>query len=172
MFHVERVLKIPFYKRIMVILTLFFTLQSCGLAKQAITIPDYILQPYGKEIIGKKNLTAFIFENNVTKIPLEQYLSAKFNTNNHSEKEYWVTIQNNKYKIIIYDDAEFEKYFNSANYEVLNQIPQSGKNGDQRKFIAISVINSYNEDCLANESLFQNIAVNHLRNLKNEYQHQ
>ena len=44
--------------------------------------------------------------------------------------------------------------------------------GDQRKFIAISMINDRNEDCLAENSLFKNMAVNYLKKLKEEYYNQ
>lgn len=172
MFHVERTVVSLKDKGIIIVLSLFFLLSSCVGAKQTIQVPDYILVPNGKEVIGNKALTAFIFENNQTKLPIEQYLSNKFKTDNYSEKEFWVTIEKDKYKIIIYDNSEFEKYFNSANYAAMNVETDAAKKGDLRKFIAISMINSYNEDCLSDKSLFQHIATNYLRNLKNEFYNQ
>jgi len=172
MFHVERNTGSMTYKRFIIIIFSFFLFCSCAISRSPIQIPDYKLEPNGKEILDNKGLTAFIFENNLTKIPIEQYLSAKLNTDNYSQKEYWVTIEKDKYKLIIYDYNEFEKYFNSANYAVINFEPENATKGDQRKFIAISMINAYNVDCLAENSLFQNIAVNYLRNLKTEYYNQ
>lgn len=172
MFHVERTLVSLKNKGIVVILFLFLIFSSCIAARQTIQIPDYILVPNGKEVIGNQNLTAFIFENNLKKMPIEQYLSAKFKTDNYLEKEFWITIDRDKYKIIIYDYAEFEKYFESANYSVKNEEPENAKSEEKRKFIAISMINSRNEDCLSDKSLFQNIAVKYLKNLKDEYYNQ
>jgi hypothetical protein len=140
--------------------------------RRTIQISDYILVPNGKEIIGPKNLTAFIFENNTKNFPIERYLSEKFKADNYYSSEFWVTIDRNKYKLIIYDNSDFEKYFNSSNYSVVHLEPENSISGDQRKFIAISMINSFNEDCLADNSLFQNIAVNYLKKLKDEYYNQ
>lgn len=169
MFHVKLNMRTPAIKGITGMLFLFFVLNSCAGAKQSIQIPDYILVPNGRENIGGNNLTAFIFENNMKNVPIEQYLSMKFETSNLFEKEFWIKTEGQKFKIIIYDYNEFEKYFVSTNYAPMNVIPENAKSGDQRKFIAISMISSYNEDCLADGSLLQNIAVNYLKNLKDEF---
>jgi hydroxymethylpyrimidine pyrophosphatase-like HAD family hydrolase len=166
---VKLLLKRAINKGIIGVFLLLTLLIGCISTRPTIQIPDYIIVPNGKEVVGKKNLTAFIFENNLKKPMIEKFLSEKFKTSNYLEKEFWITIDKNKYKIIIYDSAEFEKYFNSANYSAINQEPESEKTGDQRKFIAISMINSYNEDCLADSSLFQNVAIKYLKNLKDEY---
>jgi hypothetical protein len=169
---VEPKIKTLVIKRVGVVLLLSFFIISCIGARQMFQITDYILLPNGKEIVGQKKLTAFIFENNVKNLPIEKFLSDKFKSTNYLEKEFWITIDKAKYKIILYDYDEFEKYFNSANFVVSNQEPENSKNGNQRKFIAFSMINSYNEDCLEEHSLFQNIAVNYLKKLKDEYYNQ
>jgi hypothetical protein len=166
---VKLLLKSAINNGVLGVFILFTLLIGCISTRPTIQIPDYIIVPNGKEVVGKKNLTAFVFENNLKKPMIEKFLSEKFNTSNYLEKEFWITIDKNKYKIIIYDSAEFEKYFNSANYSVINQEPENSKTGDQRKFIAISMINSYNEDCLADSSLFQNVAIKYLKKLKDEY---
>lgn len=171
MFHVERNLKSLMYKGMIVFLVAFI-LNGCGIAKQNIQIPDYILVPNGKEIIGNIKLTAFIFENNRRDLPIEQFISKKLNTGNMTDQEFSIRIDNEKYRLIIYDHAEFEKYFNSSNYAVIKLEPENIKTDDVREFIAISMVNSYNEDCLANNSLFQNRALNYLKNLKDEYYNQ
>ena len=172
MFHVERSLRNHAFKRIAVIILLAFIFSGCSGAHNAVQIPDYILVPNGKDVIGNKALHAFIFENNLKKIPIEQYLSSKFKLDNLQERDYWITIDGDKYKIMIYDYSEFEKYFNSANYSAMNEEPDNAKTEEKRKFIAISMINSYNEDCLSDHSIFQNIAVKYLKNLKDEYYNQ
>lgn len=146
---------------------------GCGGARQTIQIPDYILVPKGKEIVGnQEGLTAFIFENNTKNLPIEKFLSIKFKSENYFSTEYWVVIDKSKYKMFVYDNSDFEKYFNSANYSEVNLEPQNDQSDQQRKFIAISMINANNEDCLKDGSLFQNIAVNYLKKLKDEYYNQ
>ncbi len=172
MFHVERIKNKSCNSLKTVLFLSFFLLISCSTSRQSIQIPDYIIEPNGKEIIGKKSLSAFIFENNQKNLPLENFLSIKYNTDNIFQNEFWITIDKDKYKIFIYDSAEFEKYFNSANYAMINQLPENAKKGDQRKFIAISMINAFNEDCLATGSLYQNIAINYLKKIKDEYNNQ
>jgi len=160
------------FKRALEILFLLFFFNSCGGARQTVQISDYILMPNGIEIIENKSLTAFIFENNLKKLPIEQYLSLKFKTNNYSENEFWITIDKEKYKLIVYDKVEFEKYFINSNFAVINQEPENAKTYDQRNFIAVSMINSNNEDCLKEGSLYQNIAVSYLKKLKDEFYNQ
>jgi len=169
MFHVKLLLRTPAFKGMIGLLFLFFLLNGCAGAQHSIQVPDYVLVANGKENLGSANLTAFIFENNMKNLPIEQFLAFKFNTNNLYEKEFWVTIDKQKFKLIVYDYNEFEKYFVSTNYAPMNVEPENAKSGDQRKFIAISMINDYNEDCLAEGSLLQNVAVKYLKNLKDEY---
>lgn len=172
MFHVERTLSRLVNKGKLAMVFLFLVFSNCIGTRQTFQISDYILLSYGKESVGTKNLTAFVFENNLKKQPIEQYLSTKFNSDNYSEKEFWITIEKEKYKIIIYDYAEFEKYFGSANFSPINLEPENEAIQEKRKFLAISMINAYNEDCLADNSLFQNIAVKYLKKLKDEYYNQ
>ena len=169
MFHVKRNIRNRIIKGTTALLFLFFVLQSCIGARATTQIPDYLLVPDGKEAVGGKPLTGFIFENNVkANLQFEQFLAAKYKTANYFERELWITINKDKYKIIVYDAADFEKYFNSANFSPINEEAKDEKNST-RKFIAISMINEYNEDCLSDRSLLQNMSVKYLENLKNEY---
>ena len=173
MFHVKRHMATIINKGKLVVFLFCFILIGCVSRKPTIQIPDYILVPNGKEIIGNnEGLTAFIFENNTKNLPIEKFLSMKFKSDNYFATEYWVVIDKVKYKMIVYDNSDFEKYFNSANYSVINLEPQNDQSDQQRKFIAISMINSNNEDCLKDDSLFQNITVNYLKKLKDEYYNQ
>ena len=172
MFHVERHIKTHENKGKYFVWILFFVLISCFSSRQTIQIPDYILVPNGKEILGHESINAFLFENNTKNLTIEKFLSIKFKTENYYTTEYWITIDKNKFKLILYDNAEFEKYFNSSNFAVINLEPKNDQMDEQRKFIAFSVINLNNEDCLANESLYQNTVVNYLKKLKDEYYNQ
>lgn len=172
MFHVERTLSTTINKGKYLFFFLFFAVYSCGTMKPNIQIEDYLLVANGTEIIENKALTAFIFENNKRQIPIEQYLSWKLNIDTYNQNEFWITIDSKKYKLIIYDYTEFEKYFNSSNYAVINLEPANVEIQDKRDFIAISMINSYNEDCLAEGSLYQDMAVKYLKKLKDEFNNQ
>lgn len=168
MFHVKRITLNRFCKG-MATICLLFVLQGCVGARPTVQIPDYLLVPNGKEVLGSKPLTGFIFENNVrARLPIEQFIAARYRSANYSEREIWVTIDQAKYKLIIYDADEFEKYFVSANYSPINAEAKNDMNST-RKFIAISMITDYNEDCLSDHSMLQNMAVKYLVNLKNEY---
>ena len=172
MFHVKRIELKQMFKGMA--LAIFFSIiaSSCIGAKATIQIPDYVLVPNGMENIGGAQLTAYIFENNVKKSQIEYFVAYKFKSANYFEREIWITINKDKYKLIIYDNSDFEKYFNSQNYSPINEETKSDNYSNQRKFIAISMINAYNEDCLADNSLFQNVALKFLTDLKNEYLNQ
>lgn len=172
LFHVELSLSTSINKGKILIFLFLFSIYSCGTIKPNYQITDYVLVPNGKEIIESKALNAFIFENNKRQIPIEQYISTKLNLDSYNQNEFWVTINNQKFKLIVYDYTEFEKYFNSSNYAVKNLEPANVEIQDKRDFIAISMINAYNEDCLADGSLYQNIALQYLKKLKDEYYNQ
>lgn len=169
MFHVERIKKSTIIKRIFLVFLMIFVLQSCVGARAGFQIDDYYIAPNGKEALGTKPLNAFIFENNITNIPFEQFLAVKFKLNNLFSREFWITIDGNKYKLMIYDNAEFDKYFGYSNFAAINQENLANIVGGQPRFIAISMVNEFNEDCLSDKSMLQNISTIYLKNLKDEY---
>ena len=169
MFHVKPFLKNCIIKGIVPIFLMFFILQSCVGARTAYQIDDYYIAPNGVEILATKPLNAFIFENNLTNLPFEQFLSLKYKLNNTFSREFWITVDKSKYKLIIYDNAEFDKYFGYSNFAAVNQENIANIVGGQPKFIAISMINEFNEDCLSDKSMLQNVSTIYLKNLKDEY---
>lgn len=169
MFHVERIKKSTIIKRIFSVFLIIFVLQSCVGARAGFQIDDYYIAPNGKETLGTKPLNAFIFENNITNLPFEQFLAVKFKLNNLLSREFWITIDGNKYKLMIYDNAEFDKYFGYSNFAAVNQENLANIVGGQARFIAISMVNEFNEDCLSDKSMLQNISTIYLKNLKDEY---
>ncbi len=168
-FHVEQITKTPVIKRIFFFLMIFLVLQSCIGAKAGYQIDDYYVSENGKEILGTKPLNAFIFENNLKNLPFEQFLAVKYKLDSYLTRDFWVTIDKNRYKILVYDFAEFDKYFGTANFAAVNQENIANIVGGQPKFIAISMITDSNEDCLSDKSIFQNMAINYLKKLKDEY---
>ncbi len=151
---------------------LFFTslfLLSCGVTRTRITIDDFLILPNGKEILGNNGLSAFVFENTQNKITFQNFLVSRFNLDSLQDKDFWVTIDGNKYKLIVYENAELEKYFVVADFIITNKQPENTDMPSQPNFLALSLINANNEDCLSEQSIFKNIATIYLKNLKDNY---
>lgn len=170
MFHVKRNAASRTLKGFTVILLILIVTVSCGVARQTMQIPDFTIMGGGRADLTGKPLNAYIFENNVrAQMQIEQFVAMKLRSSNVFEREVWITINGDKYKMLIYDNADFEKYFNSSNFSPINEEAKDDRNYSGRKFIGISMISSYNEDCLAENSLLENIAIQYLTALKNEY---
>lgn len=169
MFHVERTLLRLMYKGKLSVFLLFFIVLSCGITKQKFIIDDYTIVPNAKEVLGNKGLSAFVFENNKKLLPFQQFLTNKFKLDSYQEKDFWVTIEGDKYRIILYDNDELIKYINTHDFALANQNPNVVNVGSTADFIALSMISSKNEDCLVEGSLYENIAVKYLKQLKDEY---
>lgn len=169
MFHVERSLRKLMNKGKFAIMLLFFIFLNCGITKQKYVIEDYTIVPNAKEILGNKGLSAFVFENNKKILPFQQFISNKFKLSSYNEREFWVTIDNEKYKIILYDNDELMKYINTSDFALANQDPDILNVGSAVDFIAISMITSRNEDCLEEGSLYETMAVKYLKQLKDEF---
>jgi len=169
MFHVERTLLRLMYKGKLSIFLLFIIVLGCGIARQKYVIDDYTIVPNAKEILGNKGLSAFVFENNKKLLPFQQFLTSKFKLDSYQEREFWVTIEGDKYKIILYDNDELIKYINTSDFTLANVNPDVVNVGSTADYIALSMISSRNEDCLLEGSLYENIAVKYLKQLKDEY---
>ena len=169
MFHVERSLLRLMYKGKRPVFLLFFIICSCGITKQKFIIDDYTIVPNAKEILGNKGLSAFVFENNKKLLPFQQFITNKFKLDSYQEKEIWVTIEGDKYKIILYDNDELIKYINTSDFALANQNPDVVNVGSNADYIALSMISSRNEDCLVEGSLYENIAIKYLKQLKDEF---
>ena len=156
-------------KRIACFFAITFLTLSCGINRQQYTIDDYVLVPNAKEIIGGKELTAFVFENNKKIIPFQQFLAIHFKLETLNQKEIPFLINNEQFKLHVYDAAEMEKYINLSDFVMKDQIPDASKMGNQSDFIVLSVVSDKNEDCLSDGSLYQNKVIQYLKNLKASY---
>ncbi len=140
---------------------------SCGTIR-TYQIADYQLFPQGRTI-GSTELNAFIFENNQKNLPFLYFLANRFNQGNIYDRVFDIKIEGTKCLMMVYDDAEFDKYFKLSNFSMINEVPENGRVGDNQRFIAISVVGPNNEDFLASTSLFQKVTVDYLSALKKEY---
>jgi len=169
MFHVERLFKTLYSKGFLVFI-MGMLLVSCITPRHTVEIQDYILLENGKEVLGKdKGLTAFIFENNPRKIAFSQFAANKYGVGSYTDVNYEVTIGGDKFRVFVYENAELEKYFDVSQFMVTKAETDSNINGSTARFIALSMINSQNEDCLTEHSLYKNIAITYLKNLKDEF---
>ena len=165
MFHVKRISQ----SVVIIAATLLcVVLSSCIGSRPATQITDYILLENGVEENGK-GLTAFVFENKIDGISVETYLNATLNTGTFSVRDFNTKINGDKFKLILYENAEIEKYFATTNLVVVNLEPQKMETVSNRKFVAISVVDSQGNDALSEKSLYYNIAVNYLKSLKDNY---
>lgn len=170
MFHVKRCVKTLIFKGFLLFIMLMFVPIGCATQHGSIPINDFVLIPGGKEVLGKKEgLTAFVFENDQTKMPFSQFVGFKYNLPTYTEVEYWVTVDGHKLKVMIYENEEMNKYFDMSVFMIRNVENEVNIRGSKANFIAVSVINDANDDCLADNSLYQNIVIKYLRDLKNEY---
>lgn len=165
MFHVER------FKTFFCFILLIFYI-NCGVAKPRIEIDDYIVLSNGKSVASNVALNAFVFENSLKNIDIQQYLAAKFKSPSTFEKEFTIKIDKNKFKLLVYDKDEFDKYFNTNLFIIKNQEIESEIHRNYQKFIAISVVDDKNQDCLLENALYQQIILNYLKQLKNDYLNQ
>lgn len=169
MFHVERFLKTLLLKGFFVFLVvILFT--ACITPRHTVEINDFVLMANGKEVLGRdKGLTAFIFENNKRKAPFQQFIVQKYKLGYTRDIEYFVMIEGIRFKVFLYENAELEKYFDTSQFMVTNFETEVNRIGSSADFIAMSVINDNNEDCLDEGSLYQTIVIKYLRELKYEY---
>lgn len=156
-------------KRIFVISVFFLITASCGISKPKYVIEDYALVPNAKAILGNDGLTAFIFENNKKILPFQQFLVNKYNLQTYNQREIPFTINEQQFVLHMYDNDEITKYLNITDFVMKEQIPDVSKMGNQSDFIVLSVVSDMNEDCLKDNSLYQNIVIKYLKNLKQEY---
>jgi hypothetical protein len=143
---------------------------SCITQRHTVEIQNYILLQKGKVVLGhREGLTAFMFENSPRKIPFSQFVADKYQLPKYNEIEYTVDVDGNQFKVYVYENAEIEKYFDTSEFMVTKQENEANIKGSSAKFIALSMTDANNQDCLAENSLFKNIATKYLVQLKDEY---
>jgi hypothetical protein len=170
LFHVEPILKTLFNRGFLVFITVAFLATSCITQRHTVEIQNYILLQKGKVVLGHpEGLTAFMFENSPRKIPFSQFVADKYQLPKYNDIEYTVDVDGNRFKVYVYENAEIEKYFDTSEFMVTKQENEANIKGSTAKFIALSMTDANNQDCLAENSLFKNIATKYLVQLKDEY---
>lgn len=159
-----------FLKQALLVFITAMVLTGCGVPRHMVEIEDYILVDGGKKVLGKEEgLTAFIFENNPRKMPFVQFAADKYGVGSYKDVTFWTDFDGHRFKVFLYDYDELNKYFDMGQFMVTKQETDTNVIGTKEQFIGISIINSANEDCLANNSLFKQVAIDYLKKLKDEY---
>jgi hypothetical protein len=166
---VEQKIKTIFMKGFFVFF-IGFGFASCVTPRHTVEVGDYLLLDNGKEILGKeKGLTCFFFENNQRKQPIQQFLTYKYNVGSTENISYDIILEKTKFKVFLYTNDELVKYYDLSQFMVSNVETEVNRLGSTANFIGMSVIDEYNNDCLADGSLYQSIVLKYLKELKFEY---
>ncbi len=167
MFHVEPKMKTLAIRGLIAFSSLILII-SCA-TRNKMVINEYVVLPEGKRVVGNTSpLNAFIFETLQKPISFQVFLTEKYKTDNLKDPEFWVVIDGSRYKVLVYDNADLEKYFHVSDF-IQTNFDTDAENSARPNFIAVSMINDHNEDCLTENSLYYNVAVNYLKTLKQEY---
>lgn len=167
MFHVEPISIRRMLTGLAMILLLLTT--SCATMRDRDTIPDYVIREGGKNVIGSAPLNAFIFEDTRQDVYFQDFLTYRFQKNNMAEKVFEVDISGSRFKILLYDAAEFEKYFRTSDYIPTVTVTAVELNAGKSRFVALSMVDASNQDCLSENSLWLATATQYLKKLKDEY---
>lgn len=149
---------------------LFFI--SCGSVQQGgYIIDDYLIVPTeATNNIGTKNLNVFVFENDLTTPPIEYFLTEKYELPSYQTREFWInTPTKDRLYFKVLDKDETEKFLDLSQYGARIQETKGNRDISQSKYLAFSLTDENGEDCLSEKSLFYNIAIQYLKNLKEEY---
>ena len=167
-FHVKPSLKTLYIRGFFVFLMLAFSV-SCVTPLHTVEIEDYVLLENGKEILGReKGLTAFVFENDQRKVPFRQFIFDKYKLGSTQDIAFYTMLDGKRFKVLVYENSEIDKCFDMSQFMVTNFETVANKRSSAN-FIAMSVTDDYNEDCLDEQSLYRNIVIKYLRELKIEY---
>lgn len=167
-FHVKRSVKTLYIKGFFVFLMMAFS-ASCVTPLHTVEIEDYVLLENGKEILGReKGLTAFVFENDQSKAPFRQFIFEKYRLGATQDIAFYTMIDGKRFKVLVYENSEIDKYFDMSQFMVTKFETVANKR-TSANFITMSVIDDYNEDCLDEQSLYRNIVIKFLRELKIEF---
>lgn len=169
MFHVERIIQHRIIKGIFSILLMTFAFTSCFRIDKNPDISDYhILNSEVSNNINKQKAAVFMFENKKMKNSFQYFLGEKLNMPNEN-RNFPVKIQNQKFVISVLDQIETEKLITLEDFIFKRPERAIVKNGEQKMYIAISVTDAIGNDCLKNNSIYQNLVLNYLKELKLEY---
>lgn len=170
MFHVKPSIKNRIIKGLAMICIPFFVF-SCIPIKTNPTIEDYhILNPLPNKLSEKSREGVFIFENHRLSGAFQSFLVQKLNpTNKKENRDFNVSLEGTKFIISVLDQREFEMYIDLTDAFITSTNPGIVKSGDEKSYVAITVKTKNGEDCLKNDSLYQNIVIKYLKSLKQEY---
>lgn len=145
---------------------------SCGSIQQGgYIIDDYLIVPTeATNNIGTKKLNVFVFENDLTTPPIEYFLTEKYTLASYQTREFWITTPTkDRLYFKVLDKDETQKFLDLSQYGARIQETKGNRDISQSKYLAFSLTDENGEDCLSEKSLFYNVAMKYLKNLKEEY---
>lgn len=148
-----------------------FFIFSCIPVKTNPVIADYHILNSMPNTLNEKNKDGiFIFENHRMSGSFQSFLVQKLNlTNKKENRDFQVSLESTKFIISVLDQREMETYIDLSDVFIKTSKTGLIKNGDEKSYVAITVKTPDGEDCLKNNSLYQNIVLKYLKNLKQEY---
>lgn len=146
-------------------------LGGCGVQQGGYIIDDYLIVPTeATNTVGTKNLNVFVFENDLTTPPIEYFLTEKYTLASYQTREFWITTPTkDRLYFKVLDKDETQKFLDLSQYGARIQETKGNRDISQSKYLAFSLTDENGEDCLSEKSLFYNIAIQYLKNLKEEY---
>lgn len=169
MFHVERIAKKRIITGIVSVIIVIFMFSSCFSIKSNPEIADYhILNSSESKELKKNKPAVFMFENKKIQRSFQVFLSEKLNQRNEN-RDFKVKIQSQEFIISVLDKIEIEKFFTIEDFVLKRPERNFIKEGEQKNYVAVSVTDKIGNDCLKNSSIYQNLVLNYLKELKLEY---
>lgn len=169
MFHVERIAKKRIIIGVVAVSIAIFVFSSCFSIKSNPKIADYHILNSEESKDSKKNKPAvFMFENKKMEFYFQIFLGEKLNQRNEN-RDFKAKIQGQDFIISVLDRIEVEKIFTIEDFILKNPERNIIKDGEQKNYVAISVTDKVGNDCLKNSSIYQNLVLNYLKELKLEY---
>lgn len=150
----------------------FFFFLGCGSVQQGgYIIEDFLIVPSeATNNISTKKINLFVFENDLTTPPIEYFLTDKFALETYQTREFWVTTETkDRLYIKLLDKEETEKFLDLSQYGARVQETKGNRDITQSKYLAFSITDESGQDCLKENSLYYNIAINYLKRLKDDY---
>lgn len=169
MFHVKRIGQNRIVKRIFPVLLMIFVFNSCFPVKSNPEIADYhILNSVDSKELKKNKPAIFMFENKRMQRSFQTFLGYKLNQKNEN-RDFKVKIQSQDFVISVLDQIEVEKFITLEDFVLKRPGRNIVKDGEQKNYVAITVTDKIGNDCLKNNSIYQNLVLNYLKELKLEY---
>jgi hypothetical protein len=158
-------------KKLAVLVLTFVITCSCITVRNAPVIEDYAVKD-GKEF-QKRNFsdkTVFVFENDLKMIDFRSFLAEKFEITSFKDtKRITVIIDDIPFDLYVFTPTKSSKRINFVDAIISKNANDISVDETKYDYVGISVSTIGDEDCLSESSIYQNLVLNYLIDLKDEY---